>query len=87
MSDNVERYMVLQKKVEELKSQKIRLEEQHKNKKQALTEIVEKIKALGIEPNQLKTVIAEKENEIMDKLNSFEKEVEDVSRQLSSIQG
>ena len=87
MADNVERYTSLQKKREDINSQKIRLEEQYKAKKQSLTEIVDKIKALGIEPNKLKDVIAEKEASLQKKLNSFEKEVEDVSKQLSLIQG
>ena len=87
MSDNVERYTILQKKLEESKSQKIRLEEQYKSKRQALTEIIDKIKSLGVDPNQLKSVIAEKEKDLKDRLDSFEKEVEEVSRKLSSTQG
>jgi mannitol/fructose-specific phosphotransferase system IIA component (Ntr-type) len=87
MADNVERYRELQKKRDLLNNQKIRLDEQYKAKKQALTEIIDKIRALGIEPNKLKEVISEKESALKLKLNTFERDIEDVSKKLSAIQG
>ena len=87
MSDNVQRYLDLKEKRDDLNAQKIRLDEQYKTKKESLVKIIEKIKKHGIKPNELKDVIAKKETELNDKITKFEDSLEKVSAQISKIQG
>ena len=57
MSDKIEKFQKLQEKASDLKTKKIRLEEQYKSKKSTLKELVKEVKDLGYDPNKLGQVI------------------------------
>ena len=86
MAANIDEFLELQKRKEELKTKKIRLEEQYKNKKQALTELVQEIKEQGYDPNKLKEIIAQKESEFTTSIEAFKAAVEKASAQLAEIE-
>lgn len=86
MSTETEKFLDLKKTQEELKTKKIRLEEQCKNKEQELKNLIKEIKDAGYEPNELKSVIQKKELEIKDEMSKFETSLQGVSKQLSVIE-
>lgn len=87
MSAEVDRFMELEKKENELKTRKIRLEEQLKAKKQALTELIKEIKAAGYDANDLQKLRAAKKQEAKDKLEKYEQNLNKLSEELSKIEG
>lgn len=86
MEKEAQVFLALKKTQDELKTKKIRLEEQCKNKEQELKNLVKEIKDAGYEPNGLKTVIQEKDKEIKDELVVFETALKEVSKKLSAIE-
>lgn len=86
MEKEAQVFLALKKTQDELKTKKIRLEEQCRNKEQELKNLVKEIKDAGYEPNELKTVIQEKDKEIKDELVVFETALKDVSKKLSAIE-
>lgn len=87
MKDQIERFRELNDKLKGLSEKKIRLEEQYKSKKEALTNLVKEIKDAGYDPKNLGTVIKEKEESLKTAISSFEGELQKVSEQLSEIEG
>ena len=87
MENSVEKFQKLQKKASELKTKKITLEAQYKTKKESLKEIVGEVKEMGIDPNKLGQVIKEKEAALEEQIDSFEKEITEVSGKLAEIEG
>lgn len=86
MEKEAQKFLDLKKTQDELKTKKIRLEEQCKSKEQDLKNIVKEIKDAGYEPNELKAVILEKDKEIKDELVAFEASLQEVSKKLSAIE-
>lgn len=86
MAANLEEFVELQKRREELRTKKIRLEEQYKSKKKALTELVEEIKSQGYDPSKLKDIIAQKEKDLTSSIEEFKSAVEKASAQLAEIE-
>ncbi|MBD3261263.1 MAG: hypothetical protein GF334_06195 [Candidatus Altiarchaeales archaeon] len=86
MAANIEEFVGLQKRREELHTKKIRLEEQYKSKKKALTDLVEEIKSQGYDPSKLKDTISQKEKELTDSIEKFKAAVEKASSQLAEIE-
>jgi mRNA-degrading endonuclease HigB of HigAB toxin-antitoxin module len=86
MPTETEKFMELKKTQEELKTKKIRLEEQCKNKEQELRDLVKEIEQAGYKPNELKSVIQKKETEIKEEMLKFETSLQGVSKQLSAIE-
>lgn len=85
-SSEVDKFIELEEKLENVKTRKIRLEEQYKNKSQSLREVVDKIKKYGYDPKDLKNVIAKKEEDLKKQIKEFEDKLEKVSDQLSQIE-
>ncbi len=86
-SVEVKKFMDLCDTLKQLETKKIRLEEQFKNKKEMLTELVREIKAEGYDPNTLKDVIAEKEAELQNEVEAFEKALQTASTELAKAEG
>ncbi len=86
MTNDVERFEELIKKSKTLDEKKIRLEEQLNTRKKFLGDLVKEIKAEGYEPTKLKEVIEEKEKSLKQQIDSFEKDLNDVSSKLSAIE-
>lgn len=87
MKDQIERFRELNDKLKTLSEKKIRLEEQFKSKKQALTDLVTEIKNAGYDPKNLGVVIKEKEEALKTAISSFEGELQKVSGLLTQIEG
>jgi hypothetical protein len=86
MDNETQKFLDLKKIQEELKTKKIRLEEQCKNKEIELKDLVKQIKEAGYEPNELKAIIQAKDTEIKEELSLFDKSLQDVSKKLSVIE-
>jgi uncharacterized protein (UPF0335 family) len=87
MKDQIERFRELNDKLKTMSEKKIRLEENFKTKKQALTDLVKEIKDAGYDPRNLGEVILEKENSLKGAISTFEQELQAVSTQLAEIEG
>ncbi len=87
MKDQIERFRELNDKLKGLSEKKIRLEEQYKSKKEALTNLVKEIKDAGYDPKNLGVVIKEKEESLKTAISTFEEELQKVSEQLTQIEG
>jgi uncharacterized tellurite resistance protein B-like protein len=85
--EQVEKYIELQEKLQDVSNRKIRIEEQYKAKKQALKELITDIKKEGHEPNELKKVISDMEKEFDSELSKFEGDLNNISNKLSKIEG
>jgi len=86
MDNETQKFIDLKMTQEELKTKKIRLEEQCKNKETELKALITEIKAAGYEPKDLKAVIQKKEAEIKDEMSLFETSLQEVSKKLSVIE-
>jgi len=87
MNDQIEQFKTLSEQLKTLSEKKIRLEEQYKAKKKALTDLIIEIKEEGYDPKKLGEVIQKKETELNDSINEFRKELEKVSLELTEIEG
>jgi hypothetical protein len=87
MKDQIERFKELVNESKDMAEKKIRLEEQYKNKKAALTDLVKEIKDAGYDPRNLGNVIGEKKESIIKEINSFEGSLQKVSSKLAEIEG
>jgi uncharacterized protein (UPF0335 family) len=87
MKDQIENFRNLQSKLRNLSDKKIRLEEQFKTKKKDLTDLISEIREAGYDPKNLGAVIKEKESSLKVAIDSFEKDLQTVSTQLSEIEG
>jgi uncharacterized protein (UPF0335 family) len=87
MKNQIERFKELNDKLKTMSEKKIRLEENFKTKKQALTDLVKEIKDAGYDPRNLGEVILEKENSLKEAISTFEQELQAVSTQLAEIEG
>jgi len=86
MSD-LEKFQELKQKAKELETQKIRLEEQYKAKKKALSEVVKEITDAGYKPSELKNVIKEKESEFSKLVSDLESNLDAAAKKLEEIEG
>lgn len=87
MKDQVEKFKLLNEKLKTLSEKKIRYEEQFKNRKQTLAELLREIKNAGYDPTKLDNAIEEKEKNLTEAINTFEKELGEVSTKLAEIEG
>lgn len=87
MNDQIEQFRILSEQLKTLSEKKIRLEEQYKAKKEALTNLIVEIKEKGYDPKKLNEVIQEKEKDLNDSIEEFKKELEKVSAELTEIEG
>jgi len=86
MQTEIEKFKELTDKVKGLGEKKIRLEEQYRSKKEALTTLLKEIKAAGFDPSKLKETIAEKEASLKSQIAVFEQEVDKVSSMIAKIE-
>ena len=86
MGTEVEKFIELEKRDNDLKTRKIRLEEQLKSKKQALKDLIEEIKAAGYDASDLQKLRETKRQEAKDKLEKYEKDLNRLSEELSKIE-
>lgn len=84
--EQVEKFIEIEEKLKDVSTRKIRIEEQYKNKKQALKDLVDEIKSQGYNPNELGKTIKKMESDLAIKLENFEKEIEEISKKLSEIE-
>jgi chromosome segregation ATPase len=87
MANDLEKFQELKQRAKELDTKKIRLEEQYKAKKKALSEIVKKIGDAGYKPNELKNVIKEKESEFSKLVSELEENLDKAAQTLEEIEG
>jgi len=86
MQNEIEEFARLSDQLKKLDEKKIRLEEQYKNKKDTLTELLREIKAEGYDPMKLKEIIQEKEALIKSQVATFSEEMNKVSATIASIE-
>lgn len=86
MDADVQKFMELTQKADELKTKKIRIEEQCRSKETELKKLVAEIKKAGFQPNELKKVIEEKTAQIEKDVAEFEATLQKVSQDLSVIE-
>jgi uncharacterized protein (UPF0335 family) len=86
MQNEIEEFAKLSDQLKKLDEKKIRLEEQYKNKKDTLTELLREIKAEGYDPMKLKEIIQEKEALIKSQVATFSEEMNKVSAMIASIE-
>jgi len=86
MDKEIEKFTELSKQLRTLEDKKIRLEEQFKSKKEALSELIKEIKDAGYDPTKLKETIQQKEEELKKDIASFEGELNEASSLLSKIE-
>jgi len=84
--EQVEKYMELEKKLKDVSTRKIRIEEQYKAKKKDLKDVIDEIRGEGYDPKDLKNVIAGLESEFNKELKSFEATLNEISEKLSKIE-
>lgn len=72
---NEEKLQDLEKKVNDLKANKIRAEEQLKSLRQQKDEIITKLKQMGIDPNTLAVYITQLEKDINNQIMSIEQQI------------
>lgn len=86
MTDQVERFKALEKKRQELQTKKIRLEEQHNAKRDALAAVVAEVRKAGYDPKTIKKTITDMETKLKQDIDTFEADLEKASKQLSAIE-
>ena len=86
MEDTKQRFLDLKKKSQENNSKKIRLEEQMRSAKKQLVEVMDEIKAAGIDPKEIGEVLRLKKVELSDKLAELERQVGENSSKLEEIE-
>lgn len=86
MDADAQKFMELTQKADELKTKKIRIEEQCRSKEAELKKLVAEIKKAGFQPNELKKVIDEKSAQIEKDIAEFEASLQKVSKDLSTIE-
>jgi hypothetical protein len=86
MENEVEKFKNLKARHDELEKKKIRMEEQFRSKKEALGEVIRKIKEEGYDPTKLDEIITRKKEELEKALNDFEEQLEKASSDLSAIE-
>lgn len=86
METEAQKFIDLNKKADDLKTKKIRIEEQYKSKESELRRLILEIKNAGYEPKNLKKVIEEKSEEINKKIKEFESQLNDLSKKLFTIE-
>ena len=72
MADNEKRLKDLKRQFNEAKNEEIRISTRLEEAKKRRKEATQKIKDKGLEPKQLKSVIADKEKELQDVLDEVE---------------
>jgi len=72
---NEEKLQELEKKVNNLKAEKIRAEEQLKHLRQQKDEVIDKLKQMGVNPNDLANYISQLEREINTQITSIENQI------------
>jgi DNA repair exonuclease SbcCD ATPase subunit len=87
MKDQIERFKELNETFKSLSEKKIRLEEQFKARKKALSELITEIKDAGYDPTKLNDVIKEKEISLKTAIGDFEAELQEVSSKIAEIEG
>ena len=86
MTVDLDKFKKLCEEKSSLEKRKIRLEEQFKAKKEALTKLVKEIKTAGYDPNNLKAIIQEKEEGLLKSIGEFEGKIKEASAKLASIE-
>ena len=86
MQSELEKFNEVNEKLKRVSEKVIRIEEQFKSKKQALSELLKEIKAEGFDPTKLKEIIQEKESALKNEIEAFSKAVENVSAQVAKIE-
>ena len=86
MSDQVERFKVLEKKRQDLSTRKIRLEEQYNAKRESLAALVEEVKKAGYIPKTLKKTISDMEEKLAEDMKVFEAAINTASQKLAVIE-
>lgn len=87
MKDQIEQFKELNEDLKTLTEKKIRLEEQFNSKKKDLTDLVQEIKEAGYDPRKIGEVIKEKEEGLQKTIDTFKKDLQKVSEQLTEIEG
>ncbi len=85
-TDDVQKFMELNEQAGELKTRKIRLEEQCKAKETELQKLVAEVKKAGYQPKDLKKVIDEKSAQIEKDIAEFEAALKKASEELAVIE-
>ena len=86
MDSEIQKFIELTKKADELKNKKIRIDEQCKTKETELKNLVADLKKEGYQPNELKKVIDEKSAQIEKDISEFEVALQKASQDLAIIE-
>ena len=83
--DGMEKFVALQKKVEDLSKTKIRMEERFKSEKEKLENLVKEIQGKGYDPNNLPAIKEKLEKTLKESLEKLDKEVTEITEKLSNL--
>ncbi len=86
MSDKAREFQELNEKRSDLITRKIRLEENFKAAKKALSEVVEEIKAAGYDPKTLSSVLEQKEKELEEAKADYESKLSKAEALITEIE-
>jgi predicted nucleic acid-binding Zn-ribbon protein len=84
--NEVEKFLSLQKKIDDLSQTKIRVEERYKAEKAKLENLLKEIESKGYNPKDLSSIKAKLEQELKDGVASLEKEVKDLTDKLIPLE-
>jgi hypothetical protein len=84
--DEVERYKKLQESASTLSNEKIRLDERYRSEKEKLAALLKEIEAKGYDPQKLAETKSAKEQELKEKLDLLESEIQEISEKLQAIE-
>jgi hypothetical protein len=84
--DEIQRFTVIKEKTAKASENKIRLEERYKNEREKLEALIREIQAKGYDPAKLAETKNAKVQELKGILDTYEKEVEDLTQKLNAIE-
>lgn len=81
-----QRFTTLKSDIQNIKDQKIRIEERFKREKEQLEKLLGEIQAKGYDPKKLTEIRQEKENLLKTKLGDLEKNIKEAQDKLAKIE-
>ena len=84
--DEIQRYTALKEKIDSLNTEKIRIEERHKNSREKLDKLLKEIAEKGYDPMKLSELKVSLEADLKKSLDELSVKVTEISGKLSTIE-
>jgi len=82
-----ERVLALRRRISEVSAQKAKIEGELESKKKSLAQLVKEIKAKGYNPQKLKSLREEKEQELVALCEETEAQLDEIELKLKDVRG